>query len=340
MPRDATWCGGRWVVVGATSDATGDTRPAAWSSSDAGTWRPIALRPGRDYYAARALLGSVACSRDRLAVLGAKSGGAHGLPRTATWRERGDGSLAVVRAPYLLYGGTQSVDVSRLLGGPDGFLVTGTRTSGAAYWTSRTGARFSLHAGVPGLANTRVTRTQATDAAFDGRRWTLVGTSTDVLGRLYATVWTPAGSGRWTRETLPGGRSASTADRALSLGDAIGPLVAGVLDDRFGLWLRTRGSWRLETPFGERDPDGTAAPYVSGLVFVGAQLLTSYSDGARFGLALGGGAGLVDLPLPTTVTVTGDHTATLAAHGDLALLLTDDGRRGRVWLTRIPGSSG
>ena len=340
MPRDATWCAGRWVVVGATADAAGLTRPAVWSSTDARTWRPMTLHPGRDYYAERAILGSVGCHGNRLAVLGAMAGGAHGMPRTATWRQRPDGSLTVVRAPYLLYGGTQSVDVSRIVGGPDGFLIAGTRTSGAAVWTSRTGATFRLHAGVPGLANTQVTRTQATDAACDGRRWVVAGTSTDILGRLYATVWTPVAPERWRRETLPGGRSVTTADRELSLGSAVGPVVAGVLDERFGLWLRSGGSWSLETAFGERDPDGTDAPYVAGLVLVGAQVLASYSDGAHFRLALGGGRGLTDLPLPTTVTVTGDHTATLAAQVDQALLLTDDGQRGRVWLAHVPGSSG
>lgn len=340
MPRDATWCAGRWVVAGATVDATGLTRPAVWSSTDATTWHPLVLHPGQDFYAAHAVLGWVACSGRRLAALGAKSGGAHGLPRTESWRQRSDGSLAAVRAPYVLYGGVHSVQASRLVGGPDGFVIAGTRTSGAAYWTSRAGEAFRLHAGVPGLANTRVTRTQAADAASDGRHWVVVGTSTDVLGRLYATVWTPAGHGRWARETLPGGRTITTADRALSRGDAIGPVVAGVLDDRFGLWLRARGSWGLETPFGERDPDGTSAPYVSGLVLVSAQVLASYSDGARFRLALGGGRGLADQPMPTTVTVSGDHAAAVAAHLDRALLLTDDGQRGRVWLAHVPGSSG
>src|SRR3954471_18715448 len=57
--RAATWCAGRWVVVGATSDAEDRTRPAVWTSADAQTWRSLRLRPGPDYYASREILGSV-----------------------------------------------------------------------------------------------------------------------------------------------------------------------------------------------------------------------------------------------------------------------------------------
>ena len=58
------------------------------------TWKQLVLHPGRDYYAARAILTSVGCSRGRLAVLGSKSGGVHGTPRIRSWRQLPDGSLA------------------------------------------------------------------------------------------------------------------------------------------------------------------------------------------------------------------------------------------------------
>jgi hypothetical protein len=35
--------------------------------------------------------------------------------------------------------------------------------------------------------------------------------------------------------------------------------------------------------------------------------------------------------------VSGDHAVTIATHRADALLLTDDGHQGRVWLTRVPG---
>ena len=107
LVRGATWCADRWVVVGATADARGSTKPAVWASGDGRQWRTLPLDPDGDFYAARAILTSVGCADGRLAVLGAKSGGAHGNPRTATWRQLPDGTLAAVRAPFELYGGRE-----------------------------------------------------------------------------------------------------------------------------------------------------------------------------------------------------------------------------------------
>ncbi|HET7431087.1 MAG TPA: hypothetical protein VFJ89_06240 [Nocardioides sp.] len=333
LVRDATWCGGRWAVVGATADARGATRPAVWSSPDGRSFRAGRLDPGSDYYAARAILTSVGCSRGRLAAVGAKSGGAHGLPRTATWRERPDGVLAAVRAPFPLFGGSTNVAVSRLAGGPAGYLVTGTRTSGAAVWTSPSGTSFRLHEGTPGLASTPSIRTQALDAVADAHGWVVAGTGTDDSGRLVATVWSGRGD-RWRRQALPGGRTISTAERATRVG--AGPVVAGLLDDSFGLWLRQGGRWSLDGSFGERDAGATSAAYVSGLAWTGGLVVATYSDGRQFRLAIGGSSpGEADLP--TAVTVRGDHTVTVATHGEDALLLTDDGQRGRVWSARVPG---
>ena len=117
-------------------------------------WRAVALDPGDDYYAAQAILGSVGCSGGRIAALGAKPGGAHGMPRTATWRQRADGSLVAVKALFTLYGGVKAVQVNRLTGGPHGWLIAGTRASGAAVWRSTDARTFRMAEGVPGLAST------------------------------------------------------------------------------------------------------------------------------------------------------------------------------------------
>jgi hypothetical protein len=334
LVRAATWCGDRWVVVGATADARSDTQPAVWTSADGRRWSTVRLHPGRDYYAAREVLGSVGCRDGRAAVLGAKPGGAHGIPRTATWQQRPDGSLAVVRAPYVRYGGTSNVAVSRLEGGPKGYLIAGTRTSGAAVWTSRTGAAFRLHEDVPGLANTRSTRTQAIDAVPAGGRWVVAGNPTEDNGRVRATAWLGT-DGKWSGQLLPGGTTISTAERATTTG--AGAAVAGLLDQRFGLWLRHGVGWSLGGSFGERDAEATSAAYVSGLAWTGSLIAATYSDGSQFGLAVGEVGGPDDGPLPEKVTVRGDHTATVATHGPALLLLTDDGNDGRVWLTHVPG---
>ena len=173
LVRAATWCAGRWVVVGATAAGNGRTRPAVWTSPDARTWHSLRLRPGSDFYTAREILTSVACSHGRLALLGAMSGGAHGIPRTATWQQQADGSLAAVRAPSGSSAGR--VRLGRRPGRWPGWLpVTGTRTSGAAVWQSATGASFRLYDGAPGLANTSAVLTQASDAMSSGT-WTVAG---------------------------------------------------------------------------------------------------------------------------------------------------------------------
>jgi len=333
VPRSATWCDDRWVVAGATADAAGTTRPAVWTSPDGETWDTVRLDPLSDFYAAHEILGSAACSHDRLALLGARPGGIHGTARTATWRQRPDGSFVVVHAPYTLFGGTRAVGVNALEGGPGGFMIAGTRVSGAAVWTSRTGVGFRLHESAPGLASTPTARTQGTDAVPAGRGWLVVGDSTEDDGRVAATVWTPAGGEDWLRRVLPGGDRVSTADRATRVGS--GPLVGGLLDSGFGLWRRTGANWVLEGTFGETDPDATSAAYVSGLAWTGSVVVATYSDGTRFRLAIGG-ASPEESAVPTSVRVNGDHAVSVAAHGSEALLLTDDGRQGRVWLTHVP----
>ncbi len=328
LVRAATWCAGRWVVVGATAAGNGRTRPAVWTSPDARTWHSLRLRPGSDFYTAREILTSVACSHGRLALLGAMSGGAHGMPRTATWQQQADGSLAAVRAPYLLFGGTESVSVAGLAGGPDGYLVTGTRTSGAAVWQSATGASFRLYDGVPGLANTSRVRTQASDAMSYRDGWLVAGQVTEPSGRLRGVMWTGEPAGPWTRLDLPGGTTISTAERLIST--PAGPDVAGLLDQRFGLWALRDDEWMLTETFGNRDPGSTSASYVSGLADPGGLAAATYSDGVHFGLWVAG-----DVPMPTPVSVDGDRTAFVAAHGTRLLLLTDDEHASRVWLTIV-----
>lgn len=327
--RAATWCRHQWVVVGATARTDGRTRPAVWTSSDGRHWQSTPLHPGGDFYAAREILESVACSRDRVAAIGAKSGGAHGMPRTASWRQLSDGSLAAVRATPVLFGGSEAVSVGAMAGGPEGYLIAGTRTSGAAVWRSARAEMFRLYAGAPGLASTSRLRTQAADALAGPDGWLVAGQVTEADGRLRGVVWSGSPGGAWHRSDLPGGTAVTTAERLASAPP--GPDVAGLLDDRFGLWGLRNGSWRLVDRFGRTDPQGSAASYVSGLAEAYGRVAATYSDGARFRLWMG-----EDVPMPTEVTVDGDRTVTVAAHGRHLLLLTDDDRAGRAWLATVP----
>jgi hypothetical protein len=334
LVRDATWCRDRWLVVGATADAHGDTKPAVWSSVDGAVWRPVELEPRRDFYAGSAILGSVGCREGRAAVLGAKSGGAHGNPRVATWRQRPDGSLVVVSAAFEQYGGPNAISVNRLVGGPAGYLIAGTRSSGAAVWSSRTGARFTLREGAPGLADTAAADTQALDAVWWRGSWTVVGDSIVAHGRLVATAWTGTGPGRWTPTRLSGDTGPTSGDRVVLTG--AGPAVVGTFDDSFAVWTDRAGRWTRESTFGVRDANANSAAYVSGLAWTGFWLATTYSDGTTYRMAVGPAAGLEQVPLPATVAVEGDQAVTVAAHGPALLLLTDDAEQGRVWLTHVP----
>jgi hypothetical protein len=334
--RDAAYCGGRWYVVGATATSTSRTRPAVWSSTDAQHWQAVRLDPDGDYYAARAILGSVGCSRGRVAVLGAKSGGAHGMPRTATWRQRDDGSLVAVRASYELYGGVRAVRANRLSGGPHGWLVAGTRTSGAAVWRSADARTFRIEEGAPGLASSRRATTQGFDAAWSDGGWWVVGTAVDRAGVETATSWTPAGRGRWSAHPLPADASIATAERVA--GTPQGLVAVGLDGGAFGAWRLAGGSWRLATTFGQRDPAGTEAAYVTGLASVGNQVAVTYSDGAHFRLALGPDGGpWPDVTPPVSVPVTGDDQLAVAGGDGRFLLLSDDGKGGRVWVGDVAG---
>jgi hypothetical protein len=319
--------------VGATADAHGNTRPAVWVSADARGWSPVGLRPGDDYYAARALLVSVACSHGRVAALGAKPGGAHGNPRVETWHQLGDGTLAAVPAPFEQYGGQDAVSVTRLAGGTHGYLVSGTRVSGAAVWSSPTGARFTLHEKAPGLANTSATSTQALDAVWWQGSWTVVGDTTRNSGRLVATAWSGAGDGPWAAVSLPGGTVVTTGEQVVLT--SAGPIVAGIDDRAFAIWSQAAGRWSQDSTFGSARSGATSPEFVSGLAWTGSLLVATYADGVGFRLAIGPASALVGVPLPTAVTDRGDHTVTVASHGTHLLLLTDDGSRSQAWLTQV-----
>ena len=334
--RDAAYCDGQWYVVGATATSRVRTRPAVWSSTDAVHWRAVRLDPGEDYYAARAILGSVGCSRGRVAVLGAKSGGVHGMPRTATWRQRPDGSLVAVRASYELYGGVKAVRVNRLVGGPRGWLIAGTRTSGAAVWRSRDAHSFRIEEGAPGLADSGPSSTQGFDAAWHDGAWWVVGTSVDAAGSETATSWTPAPARGWTRHPLPGSGAIATAERAVELPEGL--VAVGLDDQAFAAWTLAGGAWSPPVTFGGRDLDGSAAAYVVGLASVGEEVAATYSDGARFRLAVGrAGAPWPDVAPPASVPVTGDGQLTVAGGDGQFLLVADDGDGGRVWVADAPG---
>jgi hypothetical protein len=257
------------------------------------------------------------------------------MPRTATWRQRADGSLVAVKALFTLYGGIKAVQVNRLTGGPHGWLIAGTRASGAAVWRSTDARTFRIEEGAPGLASTARATTQGFDGAWSDGRWWVVGTSVDRGGFESATSWTPAPAGRWTSLPLRGDASITTAER---VGDTPQGLVAvGIDGTAFAAWTLSSGSWGPASTFGKRDPAGTEAAYVAGLASAGDEVAVTYSDGALFRLALGPADGpWPDVAPPVSVPVTGDDQLAVAGGDGRFLLLADEGSGARVWLADAP----
>jgi hypothetical protein len=332
--RDATACGGAWYVVGAVVAADGSTRPAAWTSTDGRSWRAVTMEP-TDYYSRRAILYSVACRDGRVAAIGAKSGGAHGNPRTATWRTRDDGALQNVTASFELYGGPHALSVNRIASGPGGWLIAGARSSGAAVWVAgpdATGFRLVDHD--PELASNASRTTSALDVVHDGTGWTVVGRAEET-GRIspLPRAWASADGSRWTAEEVPSGTDRfADLERVVRAGDDL--LAVGIRDRRFGTWRRTDGRWRATEAFGALDRHGTGAPFVSGLSTGNGQTVATASDGAVFGLWAETGSGAwLPVVTPTRPANNGDDLLTVAADDTTVLLVSDDGTSGQVWLT-------
>jgi hypothetical protein len=330
--RDATACAGTWYVVGAVIGPDLATRPAAWASTDGHTWHSLAVAPTA-YYARRNILTAVACRDGRIAAIGSRSGGAHGIPRVSSWYQRGDGALVDAVAPYTLFGGSQAVDVGRLGAGPRGWVIAGDRTSGAAVWTSPDATRFTLHDRDPALASDRFAETSAVDVVADDHGWTVVGRA-EVSGRAgpVPMAWTSPDGVRWSREQVPPA-SAEYADlqRVLALGDRL--VAVGLRGEQVAVWWRDRNRWRVGPALGPLDPRRRSAPFVSGVAAAGAEVLATASDGSRFTLWSGRPGGpFAEVRTPMRPTVSGDHQLTVASDGASVLLLADDGSRSRLWL--------
>ena len=121
----------------------------------------VAAATARSAYGAENVLSAVGCRDGMLAAVGAKSGGVHGNPRVSTWRQLADGSVREVPAEFEVSGGPDAVNVGRIAGGPQGWVIAGNRGTGAAAWSSPDATEFRLVSGVPPLARGRTGRTWA-----------------------------------------------------------------------------------------------------------------------------------------------------------------------------------
>ncbi|MFF3868570.1 hypothetical protein [Micromonospora sp. NPDC001898] len=342
--RDAVACGGRWFVVGAVADAAGVTRPAAWSSPDATAWTSLRLA-ARSGYGPENVLTAVGCRDGRLAAVGAKSGGVHGNPRVSTWRQLADGSVVEVPAEFEVFGGPDAVNVGRIAGGPEGWVIAGNRGTGAAAWSSVDAGEFRLVSGVPPLASDAAGRTWAADVAAGASGWVLVGSSR-TPGRPGGepAVWTSPDGLDWRRETLSDADAPGDLQRVVRAGERL--VAVGRRGDGVGAWIEgpggaagaTRVEWR---PGGVLDRAGGASAQVAGLAAVdGGMVAVVLSDagGAAWFSTDGGGWSPVLVPAPLPVGA--DRSVAVAGAGDRVLLLVDGARGTGVWSARMPDGPG
>lgn len=313
-----------------------EVSPAGWRSDDTGvTWTSLHFDPS-EYWAERALLSSVACRGDRVVMVGAKSGGAHGNPRVSTWRQRADGAFVDMSAPFPLYGGPEAVSVGRVAAGPDNWLIAGNRTAGAAVWVASDERELELVDDDPALVRDAEVDTLAIDQVHDSTRWAVVG-SGQVEGRAdrVPMAWASADGLRWERQAVPTTDEFSDLERVAPTDDGL--LALGLRGDGFGSWRRTDGTWQLTEEFGAVDPDRYSYRGVSGLVTDGDDAIASVSDGRSYGLgAKLGAAPWAPVDVPVAPDAGGGLVLTVAAVDGTVLLLADDEQKGRVWRAGCP----
>lgn len=333
--RDAVECGDGWWVVGAVfldrPTETRDTRPAAWFSSDGETWTSVPV-DARTYWGRRAIINSVACSRDRVAMLGARSGGAHGNPRVTSFHADGD-RIVDVRAVFIQYGGVTATNVNAVSGGPAGWLITGNRISGPGVWVTDDPREFTRVEAEPGLTDDGDLQSVAQGGGWAGDEWIVVGGGARTGGSLDPDplAWTSPDGLAWTPQQMPATDEIEDAQRVLVLDDDR-LLVVGRSGRQYAAWLRDGDEWSGAVTFGEIATSWRGAPYVASLARTPLGVLATVSTGDHYELWRsddGRGWDRVDVPLePETA---GDHTLVVGDGEDDLLLVGDSGAGGRVW---------
>jgi hypothetical protein len=323
---------------------TRDTRPAIWTSTDGTTWAPVRVS-ARTYWGQRAILNSVACSRERIAVVGARSGGAHGNPRVTTFYLDDDGILRDVEAPFVQYGGVAAVGVGPISGGRDGWTIAGNRTSGPAVWVTDDPRKFTLVEAEPGLTDDGDLESLAQAAVPTDDGWILVGAGAP---RSQAVdydplAWTSTNGTTWKADPMPSRSEPEEVHRVIRL-DVAGSRLLGVglSGEGFAAWKRDQDGWRDSTRFGAQANEGRAAPYVTSLTADRTDVFAAVSTGRTYQLwSATDGSSWRRIDVPIDPTVAGDHAMAVAARNSTPdslpdlILVADDGDGGRVWTTTI-----
>ncbi|ROT31113.1 hypothetical protein EF879_15860 [Micromonospora sp. HM5-17] len=329
-----TGCGGRWILAGAELSADGTARPMAWHSPDGRAWEPFVVRPD-SHYGRRAVLYATACRDGVLAALGTQAGGAHGNPRVTAWRQAEDGALVEVPAPFELFGGPDAAHVGRMTAGPAGWLIVGSRVSGAAVWRAGDPARFELVAAAPGLASDAEGRTWAFDAVAGPDGWLVVG-GVGRTGRIERDplAWVSRDGLSWQRRAVPGAPGYDELQRVVLInGHAV---AVGPSGSTFGVWRDEGRGWVAVGHFGRI---GGGAAIVADLAVLDGELWAAVSDGRhhRVWVSADEGGSWREVPAPVPeLPAGGGRAVALAAQGHRLLIVVDDGSGVRLWGTPAP----
>jgi hypothetical protein len=353
-------CGNRWFVAGGLLSASGDTAPALWSSTDGHTFAPMRINTV-GAYGPEDILSTVACSGATEVAVGAKSGGAHGNPRTSTWVATGNGPLTEVPAGFELYGGEAQIGLGPVAGGGAGFLLVGARVDasggpGAAVWHSPDGSEFTLVDNDPALESDGRGSTEVDAAAVSSSGFVAVGGLTPPHNPQVARdpiAWRSADGLRWSRITFPSTPADDLLQQVALLPDG-SALAAGTDNGSFGVWRSdaSLAQWREVAKFGRAGTATAAPPDVTALVVAGGastsadpDVFVVVSDGGRYqmlSLPLGAVGHApwrqVDLPVQVSATpvASGPRVVSVARTSGGLLLGLDDGARATVWAADLP----
>lgn len=335
--RDAVQCGAGWWVVGAVlldqPSETRDTRPAAWFSPDREAWTSVPVATST-YWGRRAILNSIACSRERIAVVGARSGGAHGNPRVTTFRMDGR-TLVDVPANFVQYGGVTASNVGPIAGGPEGWLIAGNRLSGPAVWSSDDPRAFTRVEAEPGLTDDGDLDSLAQAAGWAGDEWVLVGAGARDGRHLDQDplAWTSPDGLTWSPEAMPAQEGEEDVQRVGLLDEQL--LAVGRSGAGFAAWVRDEDGWSASVPFGVIADQWRGTPYVASLAPTSVGMLATVSTGDHYELwQTGDGRTWQQVDVPLEPPTAGDHTLMAVAGADL-LLVADAGDGGHVWVGQI-----
>ncbi len=332
MVRESVQCAGRWYIVGAVLPPGEETRPVVWSSPDGNQWQTVPMNP-KTYYGERSILYSAGCKDGKIAVIGSKTGGAHGNPRVSTWYQGADGSLTEVVSHFELYNGPNYMNVARMVPGPSSWLIVGNRTPGSAVWLSPDATEFTIVEGAPELASDARGETWAADGVYANSGWLVVGGFLP-KGRIDRDpmAWTSPDGKTWQRTVIAGTDGYEELQRVLVRSGEI--WSAGLDGKSFGAWRLNGASWEKTGAFSSLG--GSAAPSVKSLAPAAGGLLVAGATGHDHEVwGSPDGRKWRKVQLPSATPVGAERTISINGSDQRSLLLIDDGEHGKAWFGAV-----